>query len=530
MPETHHWWQTGIIYQIYPRSFQDSNGDGTGDLPGIRQRLDYVEWLGIDAIWISPIYPSPMADFGYDVSDYTDVHPVFGTLDDLDALIAEVHKRGMKLILDWVPNHTSDQHPWFIESQSSKGNPKRDWYMWADPAPDGGPPNNWLSVFGGSAWEWDASTGQYYYHAFVKEQPDLNWRHPDVQQAMHDTVRFWLDRGVDGLRVDAYWFLFEDPEMRDNPPVQGGDPDRAYSMFDPVHTEDLPEMLVATAALRKVVDEYDDRVTIGELYLPVDRLIPYYGTLEELRFHLPFNFRLITGDWNAEQICADIDIYEGSLPAFGWPNWVLGNHDKNRLATRIGPAQARVAAMLLLTLRGTPTIYQGEELGMENVPVPPEKIQDPFGKAFPEYGRDPARTPMQWDSSPNAGFTEGVPWLPLEEDFSRRNVAFQRNSPDSMLMLYHDLIALRRSEPALTIGSYRPIKGGGSLVTYIRAHEGRALLVALNLEPEPATCTLPESFQSSRVVIGTNRERDGDHIREALHLAGDEGFVLEAVE
>ena len=360
-----HWWESGIIYQIYPRSFQDSNGDGIGDLEGIRNRLDYLQDLGIDAIWISPIYPSPMADFGYDVSNYTDVHPMFGTLDDLDRLIKDVHGRQMRLILDWVPNHTSDQHPWFLESRSSRDNPKRDWYVWQDAAPDGGPPNNWVSVFGGSGWEWDALTGQYYYHAFVKEQPDLNWRNPDVVDAMHDTVRFWLDRGVDGIRVDAYWFQFEDPELRDNPPNPDGDPAWPYTMVNPLYTENLPEMMGATAALRAVFDEYDDRVAIGELYLPLDVLMTYYGSAEAPGFQLPFNFSLITDPWNARSIGDFIEAYESSLPAGGWPNWVLGNHDKHRLATRVGPEQARVAAILLLTLRGTPTLYQGDELGME---------------------------------------------------------------------------------------------------------------------------------------------------------------------
>jgi alpha-glucosidase len=528
MTGTQQWWQTGIIYQVYPRSFQDSNGDGIGDLQGIRQRLDYLAWLGIDSVWISPIFPSPMADFGYDVSDYTAIHPIFGTMDDLDALTVDLHQRGMKIILDWVPNHTSDQHPWFLESRSSRGNPKRDWYIWADPAPDGGPPTNWLAVFGGDAWEWDELTGQYYYHAFAKEQPDLNWRNPAVQEAMHDTIRFWLDRGVDGIRVDAYWFLFEDPELRDEPPDPDGDPGYPFSTLDHIHTQDLPEMLVATTALRKVFDEYDDRVSIGELYLPFDRLIPYYGTPDELRFHLPFNFRLITGPWNAREICADVATYEQSLTDFGWPNWVIGNHDRDRIATRVGAGQARVAAMLLLTLRGTPTIYQGEELGMENVPIPLELIQDPQGKSTPEIGRDPARTPMQWDASSGAGFTTGTPWLPFEASCAARNVAVERDDPGSMLSLYHDLIALRRKEDALTIGSYEQITCEQTFIAYARKAREREVLVVLDLHGKPARFNLPERFRSARVLLSTNRSRDGELIAGVLELGADEGYVLEA--
>jgi alpha-glucosidase len=520
------WWQSGIVYQIYPRSFQDSDGDGIGDLNGIGRRLDYFTWLGIDSIWISPFYPSPMADFGYDVTDYTGVHPMFGTLDDLDRLVTEAHGRGLKVILDWVPNHTSEEHPWFIESRSSRDSPKRDWYMWRDPAPDGGPPNNWVGVFGGSAWEYDEATGQYYYHAFLKEQPDLNWRNPEVRDAMHETVRFWLDRGIDGLRVDAYWFLFEDPELRDNPVNPHGNPAWPYTMLIPEYTEDLPEMRLAARALREVFDEYDDRVIIGEMYLPIDKLVAYYGSEGEPAHHLPFNFGLITEPWDARTIAAYIDRYENAVPVFGWPNWVLGNHDRHRIATRIGPEQARVAALLLLTLRGTPTIYQGEELGMENVPVPPNRIQDPFGFSSPEFGRDPARTPMQWDASLNAGFTIGEPWLPLEACATTRNVETERRDPHSMLMLYKDLIDLRRREPALTLGRYLAVETSGDVVAYARDWDQRQFLIVLNFGPKPVTFALPDEMTTGQISIGTNRGRDGQRVTGHIDLDGNDGVVI----
>jgi alpha-glucosidase len=354
--EQHLWWQRGIIYQVYPRSFMDANGDGVGDLAGIKARLDDLQWLGIDAIWISPIYPSPRVDFGYDICDYCNIDPIFGTLDDFDALLAEAHGRGLKVILDLVPNHTSDQHPWFIESRSSRDNPKRDWYLWREPAPGGGPPNNWRSHFGGPGWTFDENTGQYYYHTYFKEQPELNWRNPEVQAAMFEVMRFWLNRGVDGFRIDVIWRLLKDPQFRDNPPNPDFTPGHnPYYELLPTYTGDLPEVHAVIAAMRRVVDEYPERVMIGEIYLPSERLMTYYGP-GGMGVHLPYNFQLIELPWDARVIRPAINAYEAMLPAHGWPNWVLGNHDRHRIASRVGAAQARVAAMLLLTLRGTPTI------------------------------------------------------------------------------------------------------------------------------------------------------------------------------
>ena len=416
------WWEPGVVYQVYPRSFQDSNGDGIGDLAGIATRLEHLEWLGVDAIWISPIFRSPMADFGYDVADYRDIDPVFGTLADFDRLVEAAHARGIRVLLDFVPNHSSDLHPWFLESRSSRADPRRDWYLWADPAPGGGPPNNWLSVFGGPAWEWDEPTGQFYYHAFTKEQPDLNWRNPDVRAEMYDVLRFWLDRGVDGFRVDVMWHLVKDDRLRDNPPDPDWTPDRPGSSFrlQATYTTDRPETMDIVADMRAVLDEFGDRVLIGEIYLPYERLVAYYGTHPDRPgAHLPFNFRLLLVPWQAGEIMAAITAYEAVLPAHGWPNWVLGNHDQPRLASRVGRAQARVAAMLLLTLRGTPTVYYGEELGMEDVPIPPDLEQDPARFDGPNGGRDPERTPMRWDGSPGAGFTTGTPWLPVGGDLER---------------------------------------------------------------------------------------------------------------
>src|SRR6266851_2004050 len=477
------WWQRGIIYQIYPRSFMDSNGDGTGDLPGITARLDYLVWLGIDALWISPIFPSPMADFGYDVANYIDVDPLFGTLDDLDRLVDAAHERGMGVLLDYVPNHTSERHPWFVESRASRDSPRRDWYIWRDPSPDGGPPNNWVSVFGGTAWQLDPTSGQYYYHAYLREQPDLNWRNPAARAAMLDVLRFWLDRGIDGFRIDALRQVIKDDQFRSDPLdpawTEGKDP---YLSVVHVYSTDRPELMDIVHEFRALADSYDgERVMIGELYLPIERLMAYYG-VDGRGLHLPFNFHLILTAWGARRVAALVETYEAALPAHAWPNWVLGNHDRPRVASRVGAPQARVAAMLLLTLRGTPTVYQGEEIGMHDVEIPAEAIQDPVAHNLPDLGlgRDPERTPMQWDAAQFAGFSSVRPWLPLAEDFATENVAVQDADPKSMLSLYRRLIELRRAHPALSVGSYRQVYVDDNLFIYARRHGDLEMLVALN--------------------------------------------------
>ena len=518
------WWQSGIIYQIYPRSFQDSNGDGIGDLNGIILRLDHLVELGADAVWISPIYPSPMADFGYDVADFCAIDPMFGTLEDFDRLLAAAHERGLKLILDYVPNHTSDIHPWFAESCASRENPKRDWYIWRDPGPDGGPPTNWLSEFGGPAWTWDEATGQYYYHAYLDRQPDLNWRNPGVCAAMLDVLRFWLDRGVDGFRVDAIHHLIESEELRDNPPNrdwrEGMAPARQVV---PRYTMDQPEVHDAIKAMRAVSDEYPNRVMIGEAYLPIDRLMAYYGA-DLTGFQLPFNFHLIFANWQPTALSALISAYESALPEGAWPNWVLGNHDRARVASRIGAGQARVAAMLLLTLRGTPTIYQGEEIGMEDVSIPPGLVQDPWEKNSPGIGlgRDPERTPMPWSEEANAGFTTGTPWLPLGPDAGTRNVAAQAADPGSTLSLYRALIAMRRAEPALTSGAFRPVAATEQVLAYERRHGGQRFLVALNLSGAPASLRLHDEVT---IRLSTRLDREGEIASRALELRPDEGCL-----
>lgn len=523
------WWKKEIIYQIYPRSFKDSNGDGIGDLPGIIEKLDYLKELGVQGVWISPIYPSPMADFGYDVSDYTDIHPIFGSMEDFDRLQQEVLRRGLKLILDLVPNHTSDQHPWFQESRKSKENPKRDWYIWKDPAPDGGPPNNWLSAFGGSGWERDDTTGQYYYHAFLKEQPDLNWRNPEVQEAMLDVMRFWLDKGVDGFRVDVMWHMIKDDQFRDNPPNPAYRPNQSpYDKQIPAYSTDQAEVHDIVTKMRRVVDEYPDRLLIGEIYLPIDKLVTYYGQ-DSQGAHLPFNFQLVLLPWNARKIEKAINEYEASLPEDGWPNWVLGNHDNSRILSRVGKEQARVAAMLLLTLRGTPTLYYGDEIGMENVPIAPDQVQDPQEKNVPGkgLGRDPERTPMQWDDSENAGFTRARPWLPLMEEYREVNVRKEWKNPDGILALHRRLIETRGREPALQVGDYVPVYTHGNLLAYIRSHPDKKFLIALNLGESGDTLdpNLPDWKGSIRVC--THRASEGEQVQGTIHLKPNQGMVVE---
>lgn len=520
------WWQCGIIYQVYPRSFQDTNGDGVGDIKGIIDRLDYLKWLGVNIIWLSPIFSSPMKDFGYDISDYEGIHPLFGTMDDFDNLLKEVHSRGMKLIIDFVPNHTSNEHPWFIESRSSKNNPKRNWYIWNDGV-NGLPLNNWLSVFGGSAWEWDEATGQFYYHAFLKEQPDLNWRNPEVAKAIFNVMRFWLDKNVDGFRIDVLWHLIKDEQLRDNPQ----NPDYkshmlTYDQLLPVFSTDQPDVHGIVANMRSLLDQYDQRVMIGEIYLPIHKLVTYYGS-ENNGAHLPFNFLLLQVDWDAMKIAALIDEYEAALPQGAWPNWVLGNHDQPRIRSRVGFEQARVAAILLLTLRGTPTIYYGDEIGMKDVPIPFDEVQDPQGINMPEknLSRDPARTPMQWSADEYAGFSKSKPWLRTDKEFARENVEAQKDDSYSMLNLYRSLIKLRQSEPALCEGSYASVFVNSQGLAYIRASRGERFLIVLNLSHRPCYFAFKENYKG-KVVVATSPKLLNTEIGQLINLSGDEGIVV----
>ncbi len=515
---TTEWWKTGVIYQIYPRSFMDSDGDGIGDLAGIESRLDHLVALGVDAIWISPFYPSPMADFGYDVSDYTNVDPLFGTMADFERLLTAIHARGLKLLLDFVPCHSSDQHPWFLESRSSRDNLKRDWYVWRDPLPDGGPPTNWIAEFGGSTWEWDAGTGQYYLHSFLPEQPTINWRNPGARAAMLDAMKFWFDRGVDGVRVDAVDHAAPDPERGDNPvnPDWTGAEGHTMSLVA-AHSRHQPEVFDVVRDMRKLARTYpEEKLLVGEAYGEIHEFIEYYGA-ELDGFQLPFNFLLIKIEWNPMIVAGLVDAYEAALPEGAWPNWVLGNHDRARIATRAGPDQAAVAATLLLTLRGTPTIYQGDELGMENVEIPADRVVDPWELNMPGegLGRDPERAPIAWEAGPGGGFTTGEPWLPMDTR-SGMNVAAQEDDPASMLNLHRRLLRLRRAEVALTLGDYRTISVDDAVFCYERRQGDSRIGVALNF----SDMTRPTDLAGETLFSTTgDDERTGD-------LAPNEGRVV----
>jgi oligo-1,6-glucosidase/alpha-glucosidase len=518
------WWKRGVIYQIYPRSFADSDGDGIGDLAGIEAHLDHVVSLGVDAIWLSPIFPSPMADFGYDVADYTGIEPMFGDLAAFDRLLAAVHARGLRLLLDFVPNHSSTAHPWFVESRASRDDPKRDWYIWRDPAPDGAPPNNWLSDMGGPAWEFDAATGQYYLHTFLKEQADLNWRNPAVAEAMTDVMRFWLDRGVDGFRIDVLWHIVKAEGLPDNP----ANPDWREGLGDKLrllqmNSTDQSEAHRIARGFRELAESYGEKLLVGEIFLPRDRLMRWYGEAAAPGVHLPFNFELIENPWDRDTLAELIAGYDAAIPEHGWPNWVIGSHDAPRIAARVGEAQARVAAMLLLTLRGTPTLYQGDEIGIGKVDIPPDRIRDPQDLRQPGMGlgRDRSRTPMPWDASPNAGFSTAEPWLPLNPDWRTRNVAAQERDPGSMLALYRRLLAARRTHPALALGRMTLHPAESDVLAYERHDGGQRLFVALNLSSNPHRVTLPEDTRAGAIVVAT-----GDRTAYDGTIGPDEGIVV----
>jgi alpha-glucosidase len=516
------WWAGAVIYQVYPRSYADANGDGVGDLRGLLDHLDHLAGseraLGVDAVWLSPIYPSPLADYGYDVTDFIGVSAEYGTQADFDRLVAACHARGLRLMLDLVACHTSVEHPWFVESRGSRESARRDWYTWADPAADGGPPNNWRAAFGGSAWELDPATGQYYLHSFYPEQPDLNWRNGAVVEAMADVMRLWFDRGVDGFRVDAITRAMKDPLLRDNPPagppIPPFPPDRTGQ--EHVWDDDRPEMAEVVASLRRVADAYAGRLLLAEAYLPVERLVRYF---EDGRgFQRVFDFELSLIEWGAEPLRRTIERAERFTPAGTEPTWAFSNHDLSRHATRFGEHNSRLAALLLLSMRGTICLYAGEEIGMLDAPAAAVPLHDRFG-------RDRQRTPMQWDASPLGGFTTGESWLPLV-DPGARNVADQSTDPASLLNLYRRLLDLRRSSPALRHGSLQFVDGLlPNAVAWVRTHGEERVLVVGNMGDAPLTLDLSVAGAAGEVLASTDMRDEPVQLGE-LRLEPSEGLVL----
>ena len=519
------WWRRGPVYQIYPRSFRDSNGDGVGDLRGITSRLDHLAGspgsLGVGALWLSPFYPSPMADFGYDISNHTGVDPLFGSLDDFDELVREARARGIRVIVDWVGNHTSDQHPWFEESRSARATPRRDWYVWRDGRAEGAPPNNWLTAWKqpGPAWTWDERTAQWYLHSFLAEQPDLNWDNPAVEAAMFDVLRFWLDRGAGGFRFDAVYKLGKDPALGDDEPGRR-------------HSEHWPSVHDRLRRLRGVLEEYDERIAVGEVYAESQAaLVEYVNSGDEL--HMVHNFALLLQPWSAERYGAVIDEFTEVAEPEVWPAWCLNNHDHSRIASRCdadgrGQLRARVAAMLLLTLRGTAFLYQGEELGLRDANVPAEAMID-------VDGRDPERAPVPWEppsvAGPGGGFTDGRPWLPLPPDAERENVRSQSRDPASMLSLYRDLIRLRGRSAALQHGGQTTVDAGPGVLAYVRETDGERVVVALNFTPQATEL----GAEAARVAAGGRIELTtaaaaarGGAVPARLVLGPDEGVVVSA--
>jgi len=507
------WWKDGVIYQIYPRSFADSNGDGIGDLPGIISKLDYLTELGVDAIWLSPIYPSPDIDFGYDVSNYVDISPQFGTLDDFDRLTSEAHRRGIRIVLDMVMNHTSDQHPWFLQSRSSRDNPYRDYYLWRDPRPGNKPPNNWQSVFGEEGWVPDPATGQMYFHMFYREQPDVNWRNPAVRRERLDVYRFWLERGTDGFRLDVCNSFFKDADLRDNPTTPFGL--RAFERQRHIYDIDQPEMIPLLNELRALLDSYPERYAVGETFLASAEKAAQYCGPDKL--HGTFNFELLERRWNPRSFIRAIQRWEQALSADTWPTWVLNNHDNRRSATRYGggekDARLKIAAALMLPPRGTPFLYYGEEIGMRDIRVPSRETQDRLGKKYwPIHpGRDGCRAPMQWNASSNAGFSsEGVKtWLPPHPNYLTRNVDAQRADPNSLWHFYRKLIAVRRDSVAGRAGMFIPLTCDTTFILgYLRQTTEETVLIALNFSSRRKRLVLGGKLASANWEMLLSSKRD----------------------
>ncbi|HSK15740.1 MAG TPA: alpha-amylase family glycosyl hydrolase [Gaiellaceae bacterium] len=503
------WWRDGVLYQVYPRSFADGDGDGVGDLRGLTQRLDHLAWLGVDGVWLSPIMPSPDADWGYDVADYRDVHPAFGTLADLDELVAAAGARGIRILLDLVPNHTSDRHPWFREALAGRDSTRRDWYVWADPKPDGAPPTNWLSAFGGPAWTLDEASGQHYLHHFLPEQPDLNWWNEDVRGAFDEILRFWFARGIAGFRIDVPHFLGHDPELRDNPPAEEGDPAYVHRYGQrPVWNFMRPELHEVAARWRELADAQEPpRLLVGEGVIGGPEVAAFYPADDD-GLHMTFHLGLANAPFEAAALREVVEEAELLLPPGAQPLWTLGNHDIPRYGSRwagADPAKARAALVLLFGLRGTPTLYYGDELGLGDVPVPDHLRRDPVG-------RDPERTPMPWSPEPGLGFTTPAadPWLPYG-DRAGLTVAEQRDDPGSALTLTRDLVALRRRSPDLRAGGYRRVEAPEGAWAWRR---GEGTLVAVNLGGEERAV---EGVEGA-IAVASTRGRDGERVSGRLVL------------
>ncbi|AOT07613.1 alpha-glucosidase [Pseudoalteromonas luteoviolacea] len=507
------WWKGAVIYQVYPRSFKDTKGDGIGDLNGIIERLDYIKSLGVDAIWISPFFKSPMKDFGYDISDYRDIDPMFGNIEDFDNLIAQAHQRDIKIIIDQVLSHTSNEHPWFVESRQDKNNEKSDWYVWADAKPDGSPPNNWLSIFGGVAWQWEPRRCQYYLHNFLTEQPDLNFHNPQVRQAVLDNVKFWLDKGVNGFRLDAINFCFHDSELKDNPAKpkelrqgRGFSEDNPYAFQYHYYNNTQPENLDFMAEIRALLNEYPGTVSLGEISSEDSLKTMAEYTSGGDKLHMGYSFELLTNDYSAEYIRETVSRLEAVMTE-GWPCWAFSNHDVERVASRwskdgqtVNPQQVKMLTALLGSLRGSVCMYQGEELGLGEAQVAFEDLQDPYGITFwPNFkGRDGCRTPMPWSTEQaHAGFTDGKPWLPVAEAHSQTAVNLQEKDDDSILAQYRAFLAWRKTRPELISGDIEFIATDEPILAFYRTQEDKKLLCLFNLTEQTSEFVVEQSIKDS---------------------------------
>ncbi len=530
-PSPTHWYYNTVLYQVYPRSFYDSNDDGIGDLQGVRQKLDYLKDLGIGAIWLSPFFPSPMADFGYDVSDYENVDPIFGTLDDFKVLLHEAHEKGIRVVIDFIPNHSSNQHPWFKEAVSSRDNPRRDWYTWRDPGENGGPPNNWVSIFGGPAWELDEASGQYYLHSFLKEQPDLNWENAGVRAAICSAAKFWLDLGIDGFRIDTMYWISKDPLFRNDPVNPGYKPetDNPYDAFKHRYSHYGPKLFRYFNEFVRTVKAYPDKFIIIEAF-PEDGDVSlgYLRLYEHVDPSIcaPFNFEGLRLPWKASEFEDFISSFESFMEPFYLPIFCMSNHDQHRISSRIGPAAARTMAMMQLTLPGLPIIYYGDELCMEDNDIPASMVQDPVEKQIPGkgLGRDPERTPMQWNTKQNAGFSKAEPWLPVHPSYESVNVVVENDDPASMLQLYKALIKLRAGSSALKHGSYTARTIHRDIFCYERTHGEETVMVVLNFSDQ--TLNLNHSLLNGKLVQSTDAGRKLTDIKNELKLGANEGVIL----